>query len=149
MTDTENIKLRIRDATETDVNFIFNSWLKSYRDSEFAKHIANEIYFAEHHKLVERLLKTNNVSVACDQSDPDHIYGFICAGHTDGIFTVHYLYVKHTFRRFGIATALLDNLGHNKSSIGIYTHHTLAAPLFAKAYNLVYHPYVLGASIAD
>jgi ribosomal protein S18 acetylase RimI-like enzyme len=139
---SNELPILLRPANSEDVGFIFNAWLKSFRNSEFASDIANEIYFAEHHKVIEALLKNYEVVIACNKDDNSQIYGFICAGLTDGIFTVNFTYVKHTFRRMGIGKALLDSFDHNDEFVSIYTHKTKSAHSLAKRYNFIYHPYI-------
>jgi len=139
---SEKLPILLRPANAADVGFLFNAWLKSFRNSEFASSIPNEIYYSEHHKVIENLLQNYQVVIACNQEDTSQIYGFICAGLTDTIFTVHYLYVKHTFRKLGIATELLNSFGRNSEYVGIYTHKTKASTSLAKKHNLIYHPYI-------
>ena len=138
----KQLPILLRPANAEDVGFIFNAWLKSFRNSEHAKDLSNEIYFSEHHKVIEELLKRYDVIIACNNEDPSQIYGFICAGSTDGVFTLHYVYVKHTFRRMGIGQALLNSFQHDSNYAAIYTHHGRPAKHLAKKYNLIYHPYV-------
>lgn len=139
---SKELPILLRPANAEDVGFIFNAWLKSFRNSEFTKELPNEIYFSEHHKVIEDLLKRYDVIVAANQEDPTQIYGFICAGYTDNVFTLHYVYVKHTFRRMGIGQALLNSFQHDPSYAAIYTHHGRQAKYLAKKYNFIYHPYV-------
>ena len=135
--------IRLRKAVQEDVGFIFNSWLKSYKYSLFAKFITNTIYFAEQHKLIERLLKENETIIACNNDDPTQIYGFINAGIVDGILCVNYVYVKQNFRQLGVGKALLNAFEHNVESASVYTHHTRMAERLAGRFNFVYHPYLL------
>lgn len=137
-----NISLRIREANQEDVNFIFASWLRSYRASKWAKQITNTVYFAEHHKVLERLLKNNKVFVACHNDDPGQLYGFICADKIDNIFCLHYIYVKQTFRNLGIGTMLLNAFEHDPNFAAVYTHHAPMADRLAPKYNMVHHPYL-------
>ena len=141
MSQTPPIKLR--PAIEADAPFIFNSWLKSYRNSHFSRFIANTVYYAEHHKIIENLIKENTVIVACNPSDPNQVYGYICAGKVDGFFVCHYIYVKHTYRNIGIGKSLINSFEHDPSGAGIYTHHTRIADRLAPRMNLVFHPYIL------
>lgn len=134
-------KIRIRPANEEDIPMIFNSWLKSYRTSQFAQMIASSIYFSEHHKTIERILKAATVLVACNDEDSSHIYGWICAHQVAGIFTLHYLYVKQPFRRMGLAHLLFNSFEHSEGA-GVFTHHTRPMEAISKKYNLVYHPYI-------
>lgn len=135
--------VRLRKATQEDVGFIFNSWLKSYKYSLFAKGITNTIYFSEHHKIVENLLKQNETIIACNDNDPSQIFGFINAGRVDGILAINYMYVKQPFRNLGIGKTLLNSFEHDASTAAIYTHHTRMSEKLAAKYNLVYHPYLL------
>ena len=96
------LPIKLRNANSEDVSFVFNSWLKSYRNALACKNVPNEIYFNEHHKLIERLVKDNKVVVACSETDANELYGYIVAGQSEGIFVLHYIYVKHSFRNMGI-----------------------------------------------
>jgi len=136
------LPILLRPANKDDISLIFNAWLKSYRSAKAVQDISNEIYYSEHHKVIERILKNYDVIIACNEDDRSQIYGFICAGYTDSVFTLHYLYVKHTFRNMGIAKALLNSYSHSREFAAIYTHRTKPAEKLAERYNLIYHPYV-------
>lgn len=138
----KNLPIRLRKANEEDISFIFNSWLKSYRTSFFARDITSTVYYTEHHKTVEHIAKNNNIIIACNENDPTQIYGYICAGQVDGILAIHYIYVKHTFRNLGIGKALLNAFEHDPAQAAVYTHHTRMADKLAAKYNMIYHPYV-------
>lgn len=137
------LQIRLRTANEEDIPFIFNSWLKSFRNSNFAKSITSTVYFTEHHKVIRKILETNQVIIACNEEDPGQIYGWICAGKTDGIFTLNYIYVKQPFRNFGIGKQLLNAFEHDPAFAAIYTHQTNFGAKVAPKYNFVYHPYVI------
>jgi len=134
---------RLRPLTEEDHPFLFNSWLKSYRFSPFAERITNTIYFEDHHRLIERILKNSKILIACNPSDPSQLYGYVVGGEDDGILIIHFLYVKHTFRNMGMGKTLLDAMGHSGETASVYTHHTRMADKLASKHNFVYHPYLL------
>jgi GNAT superfamily N-acetyltransferase len=134
--------VRIRKATEADVAFIFSSWLKSMRNSGYSYGVPNVTFYAEHHKVLERLLKSCEVYVACDEANVADIYGYICAERVDGFFVMHFAYVKHTYRRLGIGTMLLNAFQHDASTAALYTHMTKIGRLLEAKYNLVYNPYI-------
>lgn len=140
--ETKNLPIRIRRATDGDVSFIFSSWLKSYRTALVNKNIPSEVYFTEHHKVIEDLLKTCEVLIACNEKDATDIYGYICAERVDGIFVVHYIYVKHTYRVLGVARMLINQFEHEIGVAAIYTHHTRIAERLAPKHGFVYSPYV-------
>lgn len=137
------LNIKLRPADQEDVGFIFNSWLKSYRQSPATTGIPSQIYFGEQHKLVERLLKDSTVVVACSDEDETQLYGYICATRVEGILCVHYIYIKHTFRSLGIGKMLLNAFEHDPSAASVYTHSTRIAAKLATKYNLIYHPYLL------
>lgn len=140
--DLQNLPIRIRKATEEDISFIFNSWLKSYRDSTFAKSITNTIYFNEHHKLIEDLLKECNVLIACNDENPGDIYGYSVSEVVQGFFVLHFVYVKHTFRQLGIGRSLVENAGVDFKKASLCTHITKYGERLAEKFNMVHSPYV-------
>lgn len=139
----ERLPIQLRPANPEDIPFIFNSWLKSFRNAYFARQLINTVYFTEQHKVIEKLVKESTILIACNAEEPSQVYGWICAGIIDGITSIHYVYVKHSFRSLGIASLLLDAIKKDKEVAGIYTHHTKAADRLASKLNLLYHPYVL------
>ena len=136
------VKVRIRPALEADVPFIFSTWLRSYRDSNFANNISTTVYYAEHHKVVEKLLKSSEVFIACADDDISELYGYICAQKVDGILVVHYAYVKHSFRHLGIGAQLLAVLEYDPTKASIYTHMTKTARSLATKYGFIHSPYL-------
>jgi GNAT superfamily N-acetyltransferase len=141
--DITQIPILIRKAIEPDVAFIFNSWLRSYRDSYFAKGIAATVYFTEHHKVIEQLLKTCTVYIACDSTDTSNIFGYICAEEIDGIFVIHYTYVKETYRKLGVSKMLVKYFGVELGEkASIYTHKTKIGNAIAEKKHCIYSPYV-------
>lgn len=139
----EKIPVRLRQATEADAPFIFNAWLKSFRNSPLARTLNNTTYFSEHHKVIEKILKNSDTIIACNNNDPNQIFGFISASKVEGIFCLHYIYVKHTFRKLGIGSQLLNVFEHDPTTASIYTHHTKTAEKLAPKFSMMHHPYVL------
>ena len=142
MKKTMETPILIRKAVAADVPFIFSNWLKSYRDSNFAHCISTTVYFTEHHRVVERLLKSCDVYVACNEKDTSELYGFICAQQLEGILVIHFTYVKHIYRMLGIGTMLLNSLNHDASKASMYTHHTRPCKVLAPKFRLVHSPYL-------
>lgn len=135
--------VRLRTANDEDLPFIFNSWLKSYRFSHFAEKITNTIYFSDHHKVIEKILKNSIVMISCNEDDPSQMYGYAVGSQVDGIFVLHFIYIKHTFRNMGLGTMLLESYGFDSDNASVYTHHTRIAEKLAAKYNFVYHPYLM------
>lgn len=137
----ENLPIQIRPISQVDVPFVIASWLKSYKGAFFAKDIHPKTYFAGQHRVVSSLLQTCTTWVACAESDPTEIYGFICGEYQGQAFVLHYIYVKHTFRNLGIAKQLLAQFPLTLP-VNFYTHHNAVAHKQAAAYHMLYNPYI-------
>lgn len=140
---TKTLPIAIREATEGDIPFLFSSWLKSFRSGLLPREVDNTIYFTEHHKVVEKLLKCSTTLIATSPDDPATIYGYVVYQHIDGILTLHYCYVKHTFRGMGVLRQLLKSIEHDWNTTGLFSHMTKIFERLSLKYNLVYHPYIL------
>jgi hypothetical protein len=99
----------IRVHSKEDLPFIYSTWLKCFRHSStFAKEISNDIYYKYHQMVIDRILNRGaTIYVACDKLSPETVFGYIL-GEGD---VLHFLYVKKSFRKLGIGTALLDTYG--------------------------------------
>lgn len=136
--DTKNTVLLFRPASQEDVGFIFNSWLKSY---EKQSKVSSPIYYQFHHYLIESLLKKSTVTMAVNPSDPSQIYAYLVHENVESIPILHYTYTKHTYRKMGILTKLLAHNNLNLASGGFITHRTeICNKLPYK--NLIYNPYL-------
>lgn len=140
MSHIEVLPIKIRPLTQLDVSFVFSSWLKSFKGAFFAKDIHPKTYFSEQHRVVASLLSTCQTYVACAESDPTEIFGFICGEYMSGAFVLHYIYVKHTFRNLGIARQLLGQF--KVGDVSFYSHHNAVAHKQAAAYHFLYNPYL-------
>lgn len=137
----------LRPYQPTDEAFLFNSWLKSYRNSDFARALRNDIFYSMHHLVIERILQrpTTQVLIACDPTAPDVVYGYLVAERVGGPPIYHFLYVKAAFRRAGIAKALLEATGAS-SGLAFFTHATKDSLAIARAFpavSLTLNPYLL------
>lgn len=137
-------QVQIRAATEADVPFIFNSWLKSYQGSVTARSIAAPVYFDFQHKAIEALLQKCNVLVACEQADPTQLYGYLVYERIDEVPVLHYAYVKHAFRQMGILGLILAYGALSPREQAFYTHETPTCLkiIRSKSLPLVYNPYL-------
>jgi hypothetical protein len=129
-----------RDPTATDVPFLLNSWLKSSRDVGDHALMTNAVYYDGFREECVRKLAIARVTIACNPQDPDQIYGWLCWG--DDPQTVHYVYVKHPYRKFGVAKSLLADAlpGFGKRQTAITTL-SRTHKAWASKYLLEYDPY--------
>lgn len=134
-------KISFRPPDVSDKSFIFNSWLKSFRNSPLAKPLCNEVYFSNHKLIVENILKRSKIVIACSDEDPMQIFGYtIYEELPGGIIIMHYIYTKYTYRKLGIAQQLYDIVVKNDDPI-LYSHHTQVVDKVKDKLNLLYDPY--------
>ena len=121
---------KIRLFIPQDLNFIFNSWLKSYRFSLFSKNISDKDYFKYHHLLIEEILArpTTSVLVACDKLDENVIFGYLVTekSNIEDHEVLHYSFVKQSFQHLGEEGVFpsLVKAAHINLNEAIYTHMT-------------------------
>ena len=130
-------QLILRPADSGDLAFILNSWLRSNRNSTFAKRVPNAMYFEEHHRVVTSLLARGEVVIAANREDPGQIIGWACF-EEGAVPILHYVYVKQAFRGLGIARHMLSPV---QKGAFVYTHEPDASKkLFAQG---IYSPYLM------
>ena len=133
-----------RDPCADDLSFIFASWLKSYRNSDPCTHMLNEVYYGNHKKVVERLLKESQVIMVCNADEPDHIFGYAVYDYIGTMPLLHYIYVKQPYRRFGIAHQLYLHVTKGDETAPVMTTH--ASHVFRALkdkWRLIYNPYLV------
>lgn len=142
MEQKKNLPLKVRLAINEDIPFIFSSWLKNFREfGLMSKNVPNTIFYPNHHKLIQRLLKRCTAYVASNPDDPSQIYGYIVGEFISGSFVLHYIYVKSIFRRAGIGRMLFNSFDHDKSYASCCSHMTVFGEKLMFKYNMIYHPY--------
>jgi hypothetical protein len=132
-----------------DLNFILSSWLKSYRNSDFATCISNDTYYAFHQGLISQILThpTNTLTIIASVEDPDQILGYASYSITKPI--IHYIYMKQPFRRLGLGRYLFEGVRNHfktleENPVTICTHKCKRWARTSKALNLTYNPYMIG-----
>lgn len=133
----------IRQANEEDHPFILNSWLISYyAGSHLDKVVESQLYFTNQTEIIERILENHkpNIHVACLPEFPKQILGWLCS---DGYLNaIHYVYVKHPYRRFGIANLLFREASRVPTALW-FTHFTRQSDIIGPKWGLKYNPYIL------
>lgn len=108
--------LAYRPATEPDARFILGSWLASYRNAHQAGLISrerwNDVMGIELRDVLLRPGCVTRIAYNPGAADPGlDAYGWIAGEPSRREPLVHYCYVKHPYRRMGIARGLLAALG--------------------------------------
>ena len=128
----------IRPAVDGDRNFIFSTWLRSFRyHGELVRHVPNDIYYKYHQQVIERIMARGaQALVIADKNDINTVFGYVI---TEGSTVVHFAYVKKAFRRMGFLRAALDN-----KTEWTFTHWTAVCNQLTYKYpNLQYNPYFI------
>lgn len=98
----------IREALPGDRNFVLKSFLMStyYGDSWFSK-IPKRIFMDNYKKVAAALFDSDKtlVQIACLPEDKDTILGYSIV--SSDLQTIHFVYIKKVWRKYGIATKLL------------------------------------------
>ena len=117
----------IRDAKPEDVPWLMNTWLDTYekhtRDRVAQRCLSAHDFYPRWRVLVQRLLEVSRVSVATHAADPDVICGWLCwlPGSPP---KVHYVHVRRSMRKLGVARALLDSARIDRTAPVMYSHRT-------------------------
>ena len=153
---SDDLKLiTIRSHTDTDIPYIYSSWLEDYLSSHHIKqrdkktrviqaHVGcmpRELYFKEQRAKIDRIIKKSMVYVACNTEDEDQIFGYAVT-HMQGkdldINILSWIYVKPVYRGFGICNLLMNKIGQ----VDIVTHITPQRRWFLKKYQTIFNPYM-------
>jgi hypothetical protein len=136
---------QLRPPKPEDLSFIYNSWLKSMRDGPAFANLTHTVFYKELHDRMEAVLKTTQVVIACAPGEDDIIYGYGLGEPIGDLLAIHYLYVKHSFRAFGIGKALeaeLLKIPHSEVAFSSWTKGTKS---LLKERKYQYNPWLLWA----
>jgi GNAT superfamily N-acetyltransferase len=133
----DGLQVAIREAVRSDGDFIRATWKRALREGPAFRRVRNAPYFAGIRDPLERVLGRAQTLVACDAEAPDVILGFL----TYEPDTLHFAFVKGTFRRAGLAEQLLAaaKLDRRHLTFTAWTRDTDA--LLKSAPDAVYDPF--------
>src|SRR5579859_1846901 len=100
----------LRQHTTEDISFIYNSFLKSLHNSFPIKFVPDTLYYGPQSQIIESLLKTANVMVACYPEDPSEILGYVIYQEIDSALILHYIYVKQPYRMNHVASDIISKV---------------------------------------
>jgi GNAT superfamily N-acetyltransferase len=119
----------------TDDPLVYSSWIQQVND---VPPLAGTDPRG-HRAVVTALLARAGATVACNPGAPDQIYGYVCAETPD---VLHFVYVRNTWRRFGIGSLLLASvLPCFKREPIFATHATRALRHLRGPWRLEFNPY--------
>lgn len=130
----------IRDLIpDDDFAFVIDSWLRSYYLHTYPQkpHMPKAVFFAARAKIIKQLLIEATTLLAVKSDDPNIIVAYICFDKKEN--TIHYVYVKESFRGFGICRQLLLSQGFFDGTR--VTHLTTKGRKILLSMNYSYSPY--------
>jgi hypothetical protein len=138
----ENLDKILRPPNPNDLNFIYSSWINSYNDNNFFNPIKGPAYYGYQKLLINKLLNQSEVSVICNPEDKDQIFGYaVYELRPDSEPIIHWLYIKYTFRKLGLARFLLDSImGIAKADRVLITFKGTWYKSYASKFNHLYLP---------
>jgi GNAT superfamily N-acetyltransferase len=102
------VKTQIRAASPDDIALVLDATRRSLHDRYPWIYCPDRVWNVEAHKRLAALLSRASVVVACDPEFPDVVWGFALVEPAER--RLHYVYVKFSFRGFGIARALIESV---------------------------------------
>lgn len=134
-------------ATESDLPFVFGSWLSAFRPSYAGGPVPADLYAAVYTEAIGHLLRRPGCDVVVafkpgEEPGMADLYGFLCAEReTSRGPVVHFVYVRDSQREEGIARGLFDAAGIDIRSSFTFTYKTpIVAKLAAKIPRSRYNP---------
>lgn len=137
-------------APETeDLNFIRNSWLKSYRDNPAVTCVSTTVYYQRMHAILDNLIAHPDTRcvIACDPGMPGQIFGYGVGEVQGSDLYIHWVYTKHPFRNFGLGKALEAELKKQPHAQVKYSTRTKITDKLNISRNYTYDPFVLWSKL--
>lgn len=132
--------IKVRAVRDTDVNFILNSWLKTYKYSgQSVRRVPDSIYFAHYEPLLKKIIKRSDVYVAALREDEDVIVGYLVIERKAELDFLHWLLVKDLWQRMGVGSLLLRAAEPKVKTR--FTHWTNPIDSLANKFPFAYDPF--------
>lgn len=96
--------VQIRNFKQEDLPLIYSTWLLGlYHGCDWFGRIKKESFFRNYKVVLERLVPTCEIKVACLTDDEDVILGYVCYRGE----SLDWIFVKKAWRKMGIGKMLL------------------------------------------
>lgn len=135
-----------RVMVDGDLPYIKSTFLRSFRNSAFTNYVSNQDYFDFFSPLFEDLLYSDNIVVglAVNPKDASHIYAWCAVEKRGPVQILHYVYTKMSYRKFDIASGLLEAVGFKLDDPFFYTLLSRDADSLRRQHNqAVYNPFLI------
>jgi len=123
-------EVEFRPVEPSEIGFVLDSWIKSYRQSDWAGVVPNHLFFSVMREtiggLIARGAKLVGASVA------GRLLGYVCYEHKgEDTAVLHYVYVKDPFRRKGLGKRLVSMAVGDRENC-LYTARTRHSKFVAR-----------------
>lgn len=136
-------EFKIRKPVPSDVEFLLKTWLREYRRA-LPRRLPDRLYYNEFQRVILALTRKSDARVVCDAKDANYICGFVVGNNypAEKTAVVHFAYMRPPFRRLGLGTAALEDMGYQVGHEIVATHWHPYLDRFEQK-ELIYNPYVL------
>jgi hypothetical protein len=142
----QTLPILIRPATTDDYGYILASWSRELHKTTPYNFIPNPIFFPHQRKVINQLLGTSQVTVACIDDSPNDIVGYLVAQPYDQQnLIVHWAGVKGIYRRLGVLKELLHPYDYQSKNL-ICSHYFNLFKTLRDRYHLIFDPTALEAA---
>ena len=147
----EQFQVALRPFSDiSDTNFIFNSYLKSFRGALINKKVSNSIYYKAHQKFLVDYIQSpgSTLILAVNPTDDQQIYGYLLYNLQKN--EIYFAYCKEFCRRLGVFKTLLDASKIDLKKPVFYRHDTYAGSCVTIAMptiNWVYKPFYVSDDV--
>lgn len=117
-----SLPIALRPIREEDLPFVTDTWLRSYRETNFA--VPHDQYMETQRRVIKLLLRSSRIAVACDPDDSDQIFGYAVWRPGPGRPLLHWAFVKQPFRRLGVFRRLLTVVDPDSRGV-VLTHRSI------------------------
>lgn len=107
---SNDVRVGLRVGREGDESFVYDSWIRSYSSATPNRHVKWPEYHRYQKQVVTRLLARSELIVLCDPDDPDHVLGYAVIEPTLERLTLHWIFIKYSFRKFKLSTWLIEHI---------------------------------------
>jgi hypothetical protein len=132
MSSFNGVEVVVREPQEGDVNFMLSTMLKGlYYGSKFWSEVDQESFFSHYEPFIKNLMIASSVKIACLEDDQDVILGWSMFKQD----VLHFVFVKKSYRKLGIAKLLYP------PGITTVSHITDSGNNIRKTMNLKFDPF--------
>lgn len=110
----------LRPPKSNDLKFIYNSWLRSFKESPDNAIKGDGPYYSYQKMLIVSILDRSYISILCNPDDIDQIYGYAVYELTEDQIILHWIQVKYLWKRLGFATFIMNSIRELAESKGIF-----------------------------